>query len=1073
MAANTTSCANCGTVLPAQTPEGLCPKCLLRRGLELLANQPAMPPSEASTETSVPVTPFTATRLRYFGDYELLEEVGRGGMGLVFKARQVSLNRLVALKLIGAGALATPDLVKRFKAEAEAAAGLTHPNIVPIHEIGEHQGQKYFSMDLIEGPTLREALATRRDPGQHARAGTCNDIGLPVDRYEPRAVAQLLATVAAAVHYAHQRGVLHRDLKPSNILLDPTGRPHLTDFGLAKLVQKESTLTHTNAVLGTPAYMSPEQARGDAKGVTTAADVYGLGAVLYEGLTGVPPFGGGTSMETIRQVMDQEPRRPSLWNPAVDRDLETICLKCLEKDPERRYRSAEALADDLNRWLRREPILARPVTQLERVLKWVRRRPAIAALLATSALLLVTLAVGASIYSIRLKAARDNVEDNLYVAETAMAFASWERGSVTLPRKLLDRQLPKRGFPDRRGFEWHYLDALCRPQALFTFTSETRAIFGMACSPDGRLVAAAHANGRIRLLDLVARRELESWNPFSNYCYSVAFSPDGTRLAHFFMGGFALWDLEKHTVVTNSFETPLQNTSVGVGLAWSPDGRLIATTSLLHLYTLGSPGPILIWDATTGQKLYALQGHTASAWKLAFSPDGRCLATPHTDGTIILWDLATRKPLKTFRRHGNIVSCVRFSPDGQWLASASMDETVQLWRVDSDEHIPLGSHSRPVDCVAFSRNGRWLASGSRDHTAKLWDLANLTSRPVTLRGHTGRLWSIDFTPDSQTLVTGSLDGTVKLWDVGRLQQQRGETDNATSLGVIFSPDGRLNARPAGSQVLIREVKSERVVATLPAANAAFSPQGVIASVSGTNSFSLWDGHSFQKRQDVPSEARLDGLVVFSPDGRWLALGQDTFNGADGPASPRVEIRETAHWRKQGTWEAGSPLTDAFWHVSFSSDGRYLAATCQDGTVRVLEVRSMRPVGTPNRANLTGYRVAWVPGSHAFCIGCLDGLVHLWNLDSNQAEVLTPEAGPVLAISISPDAKTLAIATQDGMLKLFNLPTRREVAGFKGHLTNIKGTDFSPDGQILISTGDDATRIWRAFVPGNEPNQRDP
>jgi len=277
---------------------------------------------ETPTQVAAPSTPVAGTKLRYFGDYELLEEIARGGMGVVFKARQISLNRLVALKLISAGALASEDLVKRFKAEAEAAASLSHPNIVPIHEIGEHEVRHYFSMGLIEGPNLREALSRRRNGSNQLSVFSNQSPGRPkelnTEHWPLNTSAKLVSTIASAVHYAQQRGVLHRDLKPSNILLDAQGEPHLTDFGLAKLIQKESTLTHTHAVLGTPAYMSPEQARGDTKDVTTAADVYGLGAVLYEALTGSPPFGGGTSMETIRQVLDQEPRRPSVLNPSVD-----------------------------------------------------------------------------------------------------------------------------------------------------------------------------------------------------------------------------------------------------------------------------------------------------------------------------------------------------------------------------------------------------------------------------------------------------------------------------------------------------------------------------------------------------------------------------------------------------------------------------------------------------------------------------------------------------------------------------------------------------------------------------------
>jgi WD40 repeat protein/serine/threonine protein kinase len=1052
----------------------------LGRGLELLTGTVLIAEAQSPKGTALPATPFTGTRLRYFGDYELLDEIAHGGMGTVFKARQTSLNRLVALKLISAGALATPELVKRFKAEAEAAASLAHPNIVPIHEIGEHLGQHYFSMGLIEGPNLRDALAGRtqdsgqlpKERGQAAPPSHGRGPAPGAGGFSPREAACLVATVAEAVHYAHQRGVLHRDLKPSNILIDAKHQPHLTDFGLAKVIQKESTLTHTYAILGTPAYMSPEQARGDAKAVTIAADVYGLGAVLYEALTGSPPFGGGTSMETIRQVLDQEPRRPSLLNRAVDRDLETVCLKCLEKDPERRYRSAEAVAEDLQRWLRQEPILARPATRVEHLRKWVRRRPAVAALLATSFLLLLALAVGATAYSVRLSTIRNDLEDSLYVAEISTAFAAWERGSVVLPRKLLDRQVPQ-----RRGFEWHYLDAWCRQQALYTFSGQSDPVFGLACSPNGRIIAAAHQYGqRTRLLDLVARRELGWLDHFTSY--SLAFSPDGKQLAGFEgvvstppgAPGFIVWDLEKHVASTNTVGDAAGGSFVGVGLAWSCDGQLIATTSLIGLYELGSPGPILVWDGKTYKKLFALEGHTANAWKPAFSPDNRLLATPHADGTIILWDLASRRRLRTLGRHANIVSCVRFSPDSQWLASASMDESVRLWRVSTDEQIQLGVHSRPVDCVAFSRDGRWLASGSRDHTAKLWDLANLTNKPVTLRGHAGRLWSVDFTPDSQTLVTGSLDGTVKLWDLGRLRSQRSEHDNATSLHAEFSADSRLNLRPTGDQVDVREVESERIIASLPVNRATFSLKGVIAAVADTNGFTLWDGRTFERREEVPSDTILNGAVCFSPDGRWLALARDTEppDNWGVRAARSIEIRETTRYQRHAVWQLSSPPTNSLRHFSFSSDGRFLAAACRDGLVRVLEVLPMRLAQTSPQTNRLAVRVAWVPRSNKLCIGATGGLVYVWELATGQSKVITPEAGNVLTVAVSPDARTLAIGTQDGRVKLFNLPTCQEVAVLKGHMTWIDPVVFSPDGRRLISIGGDASRIWRAYAADQTP-----
>jgi serine/threonine protein kinase/tetratricopeptide (TPR) repeat protein len=304
-----------------------------------------------------------AKTLGELGDYELLEEVGRGGQGVVFRARQKSLNRTVALKVIGLGQWASKAHLKRFRLEAEAAARLEHPGIVPIHEVGERDGSCYFSMKFVEGGQLDEVV--RRTP------------------MSIRQAAELIAKVARTVYYAHEHGILHRDIKPGNILLDAKGEPNLTDFGLARLLESESTVTRTMEVLGTPSYMAPEQAVGNNAAVSSATDVYGLGAVLYQLLTGHPPFAGGTTYETIKLVLDAEPRQPRLWNPKIDRDLSTICLKCLEKDPKRRYSSALALAQDLERWLKHEPILARHTGIITRSRKWVRRNPA-SALLAAS-----------------------------------------------------------------------------------------------------------------------------------------------------------------------------------------------------------------------------------------------------------------------------------------------------------------------------------------------------------------------------------------------------------------------------------------------------------------------------------------------------------------------------------------------------------------------------------------------------------------------------------------------------------------------------------------------------------------
>jgi serine/threonine protein kinase len=321
-----------------------------------------------------------ATMLGELGDYELLEEVGRGGQGVVFRARQKSLNRIVALKVISLGQWASKAHLKRFRLEAEAAARLEHPGIVPIHEVGERDGSCYFSMKFIEGGQVDEVVKRTPMSIRHA--------------------AELIAKVARTVHYAHEHGILHRDIKPGNILLDEKGEPHLTDFGLARLIESESTVTRTMEVLGTPSYMAPEQAVGNNAAVSNTTDVYGLGAVLYQLLTGHPPFAGGTTYETIKLLEDTEPRSPRLWNPKIDRDLSTICLKCLEKDPKRRYSSALVLAEDLERWLKYEPILARHTGIIARGRKWVRRNPT-TALLAGS-LVALAAAVGWNIWKSEL-----------------------------------------------------------------------------------------------------------------------------------------------------------------------------------------------------------------------------------------------------------------------------------------------------------------------------------------------------------------------------------------------------------------------------------------------------------------------------------------------------------------------------------------------------------------------------------------------------------------------------------------------------------------------------------------------
>src|SRR6266480_5793238 len=374
-------CGKCGARFFADAPQEFRSACLLESGLfggddEEAINSESLGDSNSRSMPQNYRNARPGHTLADFGDYELLEEMGRGGQGIVYRARQKSLNRTVALKLVGLGQWATQRHLKRFHLEAEAAASLDHPCIVPIYEIGERDGSCYFSMKLIEGEPLDKVSESGRT--------------------SPRQAAEIIARLARTLHYAHERGVLHRDIKPGNILIDRKGDPHLTDFGLARVVETESTVTRTTEALGTPSYMAPEQAKGNNTRVTSATDVYGLGAVLYHLLTGHPPFAGGTTYETIRLLLETEPRQPRLWNLKIDRDLSAICLKCLEKNPQHRYPSALALAEDLERWLKFQPIRARRTGVFGHGKKWVRRNPTVALLILSLAALAA--AIGWSVW---------------------------------------------------------------------------------------------------------------------------------------------------------------------------------------------------------------------------------------------------------------------------------------------------------------------------------------------------------------------------------------------------------------------------------------------------------------------------------------------------------------------------------------------------------------------------------------------------------------------------------------------------------------------------------------------------
>jgi WD40 repeat protein/serine/threonine protein kinase len=1002
-----------------------------------------------------------------FSDYELLEEIARGGMGVVYKARQVSLDRIVAVKMLLFGPLASKDYVQRFRVEASAAASLQHPNIVAVHEVGVHQNQHYLVMDYVAGQTL-----SKLSGGQPLPA---------------RAAARYVKTIAEAIHFAHEHGVLHRDLKPSNVLIDLNNEPRVADFGLAKRLDADSDLTLSGQVLGSPNYMSPEQASGRRGKVGRHSDVYSLGAILFHLLTGRPPFVAETVSETIQLVLEREPFTPRGLVAGIPRDLDTICLRCLEKEPAKRYATAQALAAELDRFLKDEPIQARPVGTPEKVWRWCRRKPALAASLAAILLLLLVVLIGAPIAAYRINEARKaqatetrRARRSEYAADMNLALQAVAEGNLFGSQQLLDKHRPRkesalRGWrpeSDLRGWEWRYLWRQCRGDERFVLGSHVGGATAVGALPDGKTVWSAGNDGAVRLWNLESRRLIASL-PHADRILHAAASPDGRWLATVTASPrgpqpVRLWDLterrEAAVLRTNFFfDRP--------SLAFSPDNRTLGLMT--------SQQGLRLWDAALQKEVTSLPSYGNPGFQrgFAFAPASQTLAYGEDEwGEIVLWDMNQRLALGRLAGHSDRVLALSFSPDGKRLASSSVDRSVRLWSVTEQRAVTTFTNFTGVMWgLEYSPDGQVIAAAGWDQRIYLLD-GSTGSLLSALQGHSHRVRGLAFTPDSHSLLSVGEDGAVRVWH-GRPAPRQAQVlalpggvrrDWPAYFGraVCLSPDGRYLLAVLTNDTFrvwdtrnLHEVANSRVPVS-QAKWAAVGPEGrICAFAAADGQVVLHDLQTAQSRLFTKLTNAVGGLV-FAPGGGQVVLADARF----------VRVWDVA---RQVALRDFPNDSDARVHsLAATPGGETVMASLSSGVVKVWGVGIPRKGIALVGHEQAGTGLAMFSGQGTAVTASTD--VRLWELSSGkELDKLSPRPSRFSACAVSPDGRRLAVGDRMSFITIWDLGSRQEMATLRGHEDAILLLAFTPDGNTLVSVSPGELRVWSAasFEETEDPLDR--